>query len=386
MVSCLDEPDCYQLHNDLIGVTFRVIGTGQADSVLLKDATDRWVTVTSFSDSLNYFERERAYTFKGVDTVNYLSFAYDVRNQFIAEDCGSAFVLSDLRVLNHDFDSVRIVNPTPTKTGGPNIDIYRCPETDTLTIEFNQLLASTDGTSISNPRSIYLSHDFESITNLENNLFTGRNATVKLPVDLAKNAAVFVFETSDSKDTLEISYNRVIEERYTACGVQTFVTDLTIGEHTFDSVSYGLDELDEPRRTLLDPNLVNLSVFDCPQTNLMKVDFVSAPNSLQVTTIKSITGDHFEGELFEGPVTTNTVNLPVDLESDISTFFIQYDDDSIDTLSVQYARASLTAFNACPDPVVTALVKANDAANISVVNNGTTLQFPAVKNVEITVD
>ena len=84
MVSCLDEPDCYQLHNDLIGVTFRVIGTGQADSVLLKDATDRWVTVTSFSDSLNYFERERAYTFKGVDTVNYLSFAYDVRNQFIA--------------------------------------------------------------------------------------------------------------------------------------------------------------------------------------------------------------------------------------------------------------------------------------------------------------
>ena len=35
--SCLDDPDCYQLHNDIVGVTFRVMGTGKGDSVLVKN-------------------------------------------------------------------------------------------------------------------------------------------------------------------------------------------------------------------------------------------------------------------------------------------------------------------------------------------------------------
>lgn len=385
-VSCLDEPDCFQLHNNIIGITFRVIGTGQVDSVLLKDGAGRLVTVTSFRDSLNYFAREGTFFFDGVEEDHHLSFAYNVRNQFISEDCGSSFVLSDLRILEHDYDSARVVNPTPTKAGGPNIDIYRCPETDTLTIDFNQLVATTNGVTVSNPQSNYISYDFDSVLNPDNSVFSGRAATVKLPVDLSKNSAVFVFNTAVSKETLEVTYDRVTEQRYRPCGVQTFVTNLTIGKHTFDSISYGLDNLFEPIRSLLDPHVANLRVFNCPPTNLLRVDFVSAPNVAQAVEIKTITGDHFEGNLLDSLISASTVVLPVDLGSDVSTFYIQYQDDTIDTLSVQYARASLRYFHACQDPIITGLREATDASNISIVTNGTTLQFPAVKNVEITVN
>ena len=385
-VSCLDEPDCFQLHNNIIGVTFRVIGTGQVDTLLLKDATNKWVLVTSFTDSLNYFANEGTFIFEEKKRTRTLSFAYNIKNQFISEECGSSFVLSDLRLLEHEFDSVRIVNSSPTKTGGANIDIYRCPETDTLTIDFNQLIATTNGVSISNPQSRTLSHDFISISDIDGNpLFEGRAATVKLPVDLAKNSATYIFETESSTDTIDVTYNRVTEERYRPCGVQTFVNNLTFRNHTFDSLSYGLDAVDEPIRALLDPQVANLRVFSRPQTNLLKVDFVTTANVLTNVTIKSITGDHFTGSLF-ADTTTNTVTLPVDLNSDVSTFRIEYDDKPVETLSVQYTRASLTLFNACSDPVITGLREVTNVENISIPDNGTTLQFPPVRNVTIAVD
>ena len=364
-----------------------MIGTGQGDSLILKDSKNNWVSVTSFQDSLNYFANQGTFTFIEKTRTRNLSFAYTVKNQFISEDCGSSFVLSDLHVTNHEFDSVRVVNSSPTKTGGPNIDIYRCPETDTLGIEFYQLFGTTNGVTISNPQSRHLSHEFHSVKDIDGNkLFSGRAATIKLPVDLEKNSASFIFETNASIDTVSVTYNRTTEQRYRPCGVQTFVNSLTIGKHTFDSLSYGLDALDEPIRALLDPHAANLRVFSCPPTNLLRIDFVNAQKVLKAVTITSITGDHFTGDLVEEPITTNTVTLPVDLNSDVSTFRIAHSDNVVETLSVQYNRASLRLFNACPNPVITGLREATEVANILIPTNATTLQFPAVKNVEITVN
>ena len=366
-----------------------MIGTGQGDSVVLKNSNSEWVTVTSFQDSLNYFVNEGAFIFESKTWTKGLSFAYDVKNQFISEECGSSFVLSNLHVVAHEFDSVRVVNSSPTKTGGPNIDIYRCPETDTLAIEFYQLSGTTNGVTISNPQARYRNHQFISIKDAAGKmLFSGSAATVKLPVDLSKNSAMYIFETGLSIDTVNITYNRITEERYRPCGVQTFVNDVTIGKHTFDSLSYGLDDLDEPLRALLDPQVANLRAFDCPPTNLLKVDFVTETNVLKSVTITSITGDHFDGDLIPdtGPVTANTVTLPVDLNSTESTFRIEHGDNIIEVLSVQYTKSSLTLFNACPNPVIIGLREAAEVTNIDIPDNATTLQYPAVKNVEITVN
>src|SRR5688572_14463710 len=109
--SCLDDPDCYQLHNDIVGVTFRVMGTGKGDSVFVKNAeTQNFDHKPSYSYQLNYFVEAATIPFIGKDKTNFLSFAYTVKNQFISEDCGSAFVLSGLNIFQHDFDSARVIS------------------------------------------------------------------------------------------------------------------------------------------------------------------------------------------------------------------------------------------------------------------------------------
>jgi hypothetical protein len=389
--SCLDDPDCYQLHNDVIGVTFRVIGTGQGDSVLLRNFITQGedAVITSFNATLNYFEEQGAINFQGEKENHFLEFGYTVKNQFVSEDCGSSFILSDLHVRKHNFDSVRVVSSTPTKGAGTNIEIYRCPETDTLVINFNQLYSTTNGITVSNRRSAFVSHPFESIAfKSANKDFSGdiepvRSATIHLPVDTTKNETTYKFITSDGEDSLKVSYDRVTDALYRPCGVQTFIRNLTLGDHTFDSVSYGLNANQEPVRSLQDPHIANVRVFDCPKTNQMQVAFRRGTAAAQVT-IKSITADHIPENMYKEPFTGAQVVLPLDLASNVSTFYIQYADDTIDTLSVQYAQSNLRFFRTCEDPIIVGLREVQDLPNIEVPQ--TTLQFPAVTNVQITVD
>jgi hypothetical protein len=386
--SCLDDPDCYQLHNDLVGVTFRVMGTGKGDSVLVKNfGTGLYEYGPSFGYQINYFVEEGTFNFEGKETTNFLKFGYTVKNQFISEDCGSAFVLSDLHILEHDLDSARVISSTPTKGGGTNIEIYRCPETDTLTIDFNQLRANSDGVIINNKTSSYVSHKFDSITtDFSGIVFTGRGTTINLPVDTTKNETTFTFHTGEVTNTLVVTYNLVTEQRYPPCGIQTFVNELSFqNTHTFDSISFGLNANDEPARTLEDPHIANLRVFDCPPTNLLQVNFRSN-GTPKTVTINSITADHFTGNFLSAPYTNNFVNLPVDLSSGASTFYIQYDNGTTDTLRVEYTLTGLQLYSACPDPVINGLRESPDVPNIAISTNGTVLKFPPISNVEITVN
>ncbi len=385
--SCLDDPDCYQLHNDIVGVTFRVMGTGKGDSVFVKNSTGIFEHKPSFSYQLNYFVEEAIIGFTGKDEItNFLSFGYTVKNQFISEDCGSAFVLSGLNIFEHDFDSARVISSTPSKGGGTNFEIYRCPETDTMTIDFNQLRANSDGVIINNKASSYVSHQFDSITtDFSGIVFTGPGTTINLPVDTTKNETTFTFKTGETTNTLVVGYNLVREQRYTPCGIQTFVNELAIkGEHTFDSISFGLNDNDEPARTLEDPHIANLRIYDCPPTNLMQVNFISN-GTAKAVTIKSITADHIVGELYK-TYTNTTVTLPVDPNSALSTFYIQYDNGDIDTLRVAYTFTELTLYDSCPDPVINNLTEFPDVPNIAIPTSGKVLKYPTVPNVEITVD
>lgn len=390
--ACLDDPDCFQLDNNVLGITFRVIGTGQGDSVRIENLNEAGeiedIVVTSITTNLNYFKEEEVIEFRGPEQTNALRFSYTVKNQFISEDCGSSFELSDLRILQHNFDSARVVSSTPTKTGGTNIEIYRCPETDTLVIDFNQLYATTNGITVTNRRSAFISHPFETVTTnrFPKPVYAGRAARLKLPVDTTENEITYKFIFEGIEDSLVLSYDRVREKLYRPCGIQTFIRNLTYEGHTFDSVSFGLNADDEPVRSLQDPHITNIRVFDCPKTNLMQVGFKRGTASAPVT-IKSITADHFEGKLLKDPITTATLQLPVDLASDRSIFYIQYQDDTMDTLNVSYIRSDIRLFNACENPVVSNLQEVQNLPdNITVVPAQTRLQFPPVTNVEISVD
>jgi hypothetical protein len=393
MVSCLDDPDCFQLQNNIIGITFRVIGTGQADPTFLKGVGDppADIITLSVSSTLNYFEDRLELLFRGEKKENYLFLGYTVKNQYVSEECGSRFILSDLTALEHNFDSVRIVNATPfPATGGTNVEIYRCPHADSITIDFSQLSVTSNGITVRNRSSKNISHVFTKVTDsLGTTLFSGSAATLHLPVRLTKEESTFIFTTAEGQDTLTVGYRLTTEQRYRPCGIQTFVDDLRIIKHTFDSLSFALNADVEQQRTLADPHQTNVRIYDCPQNalNLLKVNFESSAGTPQNVVIKGITSNHFSGKLWKAADTTiNTVNLPVDIESDVSTFYIEYENRT-DTLSVSYTRTPATLFSACgPAFLIQDLSLNQELPAATVISTARSLQYPPVTNVEIITD
>lgn len=387
LVSCLDDPDCFQLHNNILGITFRVLGTGRADSTVLKNPDTGDSTFLPYiSYYLNYFQEEEHYDFYGEgEKKDTLDIRYNVRNQFVSEDCGSRFVLSDLQILNYDFDSARVVNANPGKVPGvANIDIFRCPETDILTIDFNQLYAASDGELISGRSSKAISHDFNVKTDFSTEeVFDDRAATLYLPVDLAKDATTYDFTREGVTSTLTVSYERRTEQRFTPCGIQTFVSALKIGKHTFDSVSYGLNDDDEPQYNLLDPHTVNLRVYDCPKMNMLQVNFKNASNANQSVLIKGVKADHLADSVVSKDETVSTLTLPVDTENNASTFHIKYADRT-ETLTVRYSRTPIELYPACGTQMIIQNLNVDLPARIA--TGGGALKFPTVSNVEIPVN
>jgi hypothetical protein len=386
-VSCLDDPDCFQLHNQVIGITFRVLGTGQADSTHLKNfpAPGKTTFAPYLAFYLNYFQEQAQFAFQGEKEDNILDIAYKVRNQFVSEDCGSRFVLSDLKILAHDFDSARVVNATPGKAPGvASIDIFRCPETDTLTINFNQLYAASDGVLVSSRSSNFVSHDFKVKTDFsDTDVFSGRAATLYLPVNLNKNTTTYNFTRAGIPDSLVVSYERRTEQRFNPCGIQTFVSALKRGAHSFDSVSYGLNDDEEPQYSLLDPHTVNLRVYDCPKMNLLQVNFVNAANSSQSVLIKGVKAEHLADSVVAADETVSTLTLPVDTEKDQSTFHIKYATKT-ETLTVHYSRTPVKLYNACGLQMIIQNLTVDAPARVA--TNGAALKFPTVPNVEIPVN
>jgi hypothetical protein len=133
--ACLDEPDCYQLNNHIVGIAFKKLEDSRSDTVslvsihtleppllFLNDTTD----LTRVSLPLNYFQDETTYFFDDMDSVRMLRMGYVSQAQFVSENCGEKFVLSGLRVIEHTFDSVRLVSDFPTRDGGSiQIEIFQ---------------------------------------------------------------------------------------------------------------------------------------------------------------------------------------------------------------------------------------------------------------------
>lgn len=133
-VACLDEPDCYNLNNYVVGVSFKKIEDSTTDTVFVSEFGTiepplLFLADTSFSRlnlPLNYFQDETAFFFADPDTLRILRLGYTSQAQFVSENCGEKFVLSQLRVLEHSFDSVRLIIDVPTAQGGTiHLEIFQ---------------------------------------------------------------------------------------------------------------------------------------------------------------------------------------------------------------------------------------------------------------------
>lgn len=133
-VACLDEPDCYHLNNYVIGISFKKLEDSTADTVTVSAMgtveppllfyTD--TTLTKLFLPLNYFSDETAFFFETPDAAHLLRLGYLSKAQFVSEDCGEKFVLSEMRVLEHSFDSVRLIIDVPTSEAGAiHLEIFQ---------------------------------------------------------------------------------------------------------------------------------------------------------------------------------------------------------------------------------------------------------------------
>jgi hypothetical protein len=131
--SCLDEPECYGLNNSIVGITFKNVSDNKSlviDSLtIIADQTGTELMSDAAASKvllpLNYFEASTSYTFKISDSSYQMVLGHTSQVQFVSRDCGERFVLSDLYVVSHSFDSVRLVNATPgANTSASNIEIF----------------------------------------------------------------------------------------------------------------------------------------------------------------------------------------------------------------------------------------------------------------------
>lgn len=131
--SCLDEPECFGLNNNIVGITFKNLEDGKVREMtfisIVAEGTETGlrsaITASTVTLPLNYFVDKTSYTFHTSDTSYNLKLNYSSRTQFVSTSCGVKFILSDLEVAEHTFDSVRLVHAKPGNSANArNIELF----------------------------------------------------------------------------------------------------------------------------------------------------------------------------------------------------------------------------------------------------------------------
>jgi hypothetical protein len=137
--ACLDEPECFSLNNNIIGITFKNITDGTADTTTFESIKAEGIDGTFGATAnkvylpLNYFQDHTTFFFKqkyasGTTDLqsDTIELQYDAKVQFVSPDCGERFVLTNLTIVRHTFDSVRLVSAIPSNVAGGNqIEIFK---------------------------------------------------------------------------------------------------------------------------------------------------------------------------------------------------------------------------------------------------------------------
>jgi hypothetical protein len=409
-VSCLDQPECYLLNNNVIGVAFRVMGSGSLDSAKLsqvlingiplqnattKDIFDKTYDslVTTVQLPLNYFENSSILTFNSTTANNSIVPTYERQTQFVSEECGPRYILSNLKVLETTYDSIRIVNNSPSRSADSrHIEIFRCPITDTLRMTFHQLyLPATTATSPTSIAGKPAGADLTSIlVNESTPLYLDtRKTTVDLPVNLEDISTTYTFNFSgdfgyeEPSRTIHVQYDKVTATRFNGCGEQTFVTGLNVQSTTMDSASVATDSNGLLKSVLTDPFSTNINVYRCPPTNTLQAVFV-APGTTTAKSVKlqKITTE-YSGDIFYENVSASTVRLPLDESKGSTTFTFNFETNS-QAVTLTYSFAGLGSLYRQSCDTKQRILNLDSATPGVTVNNNEIL-YPAVTNIFIEV-
>lgn len=260
-VSCLDEPDCFSLNNNIIQITFKRLAGNAADSILVlgisaEDSDSIFYRNTIFTNGkiilpLNYLADGTTYTIRQMHRTDVLTLQYRSKVQFVSEECGERFVVSGLSIDSHTFDSVRLVSDIPSRalvSAANNIEIYRCPQKNSLRIAFKKTEGSETVSDVVSINGITVDYPQE---------ITTPNASVSymnIPLNTAADETTISFEMESGTKTITLSYTRMQEELFPGCGNQTSISDIQLVNTDFGSVNI-------VNNNLQDPPAINLEVF-----------------------------------------------------------------------------------------------------------------------------
>lgn len=375
-LSCLDEPDCYNLNNSVIGISFRKMADNRADTVILLGITvngtdslfypNRLATGVELPLDVLSSESDITFQFAGPDgpVARNLHATYTSKVQFVSEDCGERFIISGLQVEDHDFDSVRLVNDQPGREPTTNYIIYRCPTTDRMKIGFRQLGMGTD--SLGTAMDVFvdsISSDFSTSVLVRDDTAS----SFILPLNPESSSVTYHFNFTEGVADLVVDYRTVTGTRYSVCGDQTFFTDLT-ASGDFDKVLIVKDSIQ-------DPAVTNVLLQRCPDTNLIKIDFVDQhgddgePVEL---ALNGITTDYSPDVFYEGQ-TVSSVTLPLNDQADVTRFTFDLETGPVD-IEIGYTRTAVTLHQTCARMAI---------SNLTVVSSGFTSEAE-VLNAETT--
>jgi hypothetical protein len=102
VAACLDEPDCYQINNNYVGISFKKIFDNKADTVsfigITTPSSDSifypYTRATGIQLELNPFQEYTDFTMETIfNEMFLLNLGYESTLQFVSEDCGPRTVL-----------------------------------------------------------------------------------------------------------------------------------------------------------------------------------------------------------------------------------------------------------------------------------------------------
>jgi hypothetical protein len=250
--SCLDEPDCFQLNNNVLTLTYKILG-GANDQVpficVQSPATDSVFNALTISDILKVPLDPTAEALD-LDIQDFyadhsLALGYSRQVQFVSEECGERYYYSGVEVLSHDYDSIRIVNaiPQPEIYAATNIEIYRCPRTNLGGVQFKQIINSTEVKDT----VVILNANVGFVTPIFIPNDTLQSINVPLNPDAASTTIQFTFNTPSGPVTkfVTVTYTRISKKLFERCGTQTLFTDLSVSASDFASTRILKDSLQD---------------------------------------------------------------------------------------------------------------------------------------------
>jgi hypothetical protein len=248
-ISCLDQPDCFSLNNNIVGISFKKLSNKTADTIAVRTlsatGTDSIfltsVLMTGKNLPLNFYADSTTFYFEGLDQVYDLTLKYSSKAQFVSEDCGERFVITDLKAFSNTFDSVRVAASIPKSRdiAGTNIEVFRCPNTSRIKLRFSTAI------TITNVQANYLGPFTPSASPV---------TTLLLPLNTAESTSTIQFTVGGVTKTLVLNYERDLDTLYNACGEQVVISGLAIDSNTT------LTSATVVRTAIQDPNQTNLEI------------------------------------------------------------------------------------------------------------------------------